>query len=94
MLFLLVLIRDKNKLYYRKVNLNKEVFKMTGWEIALIMVAFTYMMVNTVYLIVQIKMMNEWKGVLTKSLKMMESIIEHSEKVVTKMFKDFEEDEL
>lgn len=67
---------------------------MTGWEIALIMVAFTYMMVNTVYLIVQIKMMNEYKGVITKTLKMMETLIEHSEKVINKMFKDFEEDEL
>lgn len=61
---------------------------MAGWEIALIMVAFTYMMVNTVYMFVQIKMMNEYKGVITKSLKLMEKLMEKSEKAIDEMFDD------
>ena len=77
-------IRDKNISYYE--NKSKEVVKMAAWELALIIFAITYLMVNTVYLIMQVKLMNKMNGVMTKSFKMMEKIIDKSEKYVDELF--------
>lgn len=59
---------------------------MAGWELALVIFAATYMMVNTVALFVQVKMMNEYKGVITKSLKLMEKILDKSDKAIDDLF--------
>ena len=48
---------------------------MAAWELALLIFAITYLMVNTVYLVIQIKLMNKMSGVMTKSFKMVEKII-------------------
>ena len=61
---------------------------MAAWELALLIFAITYLMVNTVYLVIQIKLMNKMSGVMTKSFKMMEKIIDKSEKQIDELFDD------
>lgn len=61
---------------------------MTGWEIALIIFAVTYMMVNTVSIIVSIKMLGKLDGLLTKSYKLMEKVIDKTDENIDKMFED------
>lgn len=64
---------------------------MATWELALLIFAITYLMVNTVYLVIQIKLMNKMSGVMTKSFKMVEKIIDKSEKQIDELFDDGEE---
>lgn len=59
---------------------------MAAWELALIIFAITYLMVNTVYLIMQVKLMSKMEGMLTKSFRMVEKIIDKSEKYVDELF--------
>ena len=59
---------------------------MAAWELALIIFAITYLMVNTVYLIMQVKLMSKMEGMLTKSSRMVEKMIDKSEKYVDKLF--------
>lgn len=61
---------------------------MAAWELALLIFAITYLMVNTVYLVLQIKLMNKMSGVMTKSFKMVEKIIDKSEKQIDELFDD------
>ena len=61
---------------------------MDAWELALLIFAITYLMVNTVYLVIQIKLMNKMSGVMTKSFKMVEKIIDKSEKQIDELFDD------
>ena len=61
---------------------------MAAWELALLIFAITYLMVNTVYLVIQIKLMNKMSGVITKSFKMIEKIIDKSEKQIDELFDD------
>lgn len=61
---------------------------MAAWELALLIFAITYLMVNTVYLVIQIKLMNKMSGVMTKSFKMVEKIIDKSEKQIDELFDD------
>ena len=61
---------------------------MAAWELALLIFAITYLMVNTVYLVIQIKLMNKMSGVMTKSFKMIEKIIDKSEKQIDELFDD------
>lgn len=61
---------------------------MAAWELALIIFAVTYLMVNTVYLIIQVKMLKQMSGMLTKSYKVCEKIIDYSEKHIDDLFKD------
>ena len=60
------------------------------WELALLLVAVTYMMVNTVALIVQVKMMNKYDGVITKSLKIIDKMMDKSDKMIDEMFEELE----
>ena len=64
---------------------------MATWELALLIFAITYLMVNTVYLVIQIKLMNKMSGVMTKSFKMVEKIIDKSEKQIDNWFDEGEE---
>lgn len=64
---------------------------MATWELALLIFAITYLMVNTVYLVILIKLMNKMSGVMTKSFKMVEKIIDKSEKQIDELFDDGEE---
>ena len=59
---------------------------MAAWELALIIFAITYLMVNTVYLIMQVKLMSKMEGMLTKSFRMIEKMIDKSEKYVDELF--------
>lgn len=61
---------------------------MAVWELALVIFAITYMGVNTVSLIVSLKLMNKMEGVMNKSFKMVEKMIDHSEKAIDEMFDD------
>lgn len=68
---------------------------MAGWEIALIIVAVTYMVVNMVSVRMSIKLMSKMDGYLTKGVKLVEKWIDYSDKATDKMFKEFlDEDEL
>lgn len=62
---------------------------MAVWELALIIFAITYMMVNTVYLVIQVKMMKQMSGLFTKSYKFLEKMIDQSEKQMEDLFDDF-----
>ena len=64
---------------------------MATWELALLIFAITYLMVNTIYLVIQIKLMGKIDGVITKSFKMVEKIIDKSEKYVDEMFDEDKE---
>ena len=59
---------------------------MAAWELALLIFAITYLMVNTVYLIMQVKLMSKMEGMLTKSFRMVEKMIDKSEKYVDELF--------
>ena len=61
---------------------------MAVWELALVIFALTYMMVNTVYLIITVKMMTEMKGVMAKSFKLMEKLMDKSEKAIDELYDD------
>ena len=52
---------------------------MAIWELALIIFAITYMMVNTVYLVITIKMITKMNGVITRSFKFTEKMIAKAE---------------
>lgn len=64
---------------------------MAGWEIALVMIAATYMVVNTVALIVQVKLISKWDGVFSKSIKIINKMMDQSEKMIDQMFEEDEE---
>ena len=53
---------------------------MAIWELALLLLAITYMMVNTVYMIVSVKTLAKYDGILTKSIKFVEKMLEKAEK--------------
>ena len=59
---------------------------MAGWELALVIFAGTYMMVNTVSLVVSLKLMNKMDGIMTKSFKLMEKMIDKSDKYMDDLF--------
>ena len=72
------LIRDfYNGYYERKL---KEESTMAIWELALLLLAITYMMVNTVYMIVSVKTLAKYDGILTKSIKFLEKMLDKAEK--------------
>ena len=53
---------------------------MEVWELALLIVAFTYMVINTVSTVFTIKTMNKYDGVMTKMLNLTEKILDKSVK--------------
>lgn len=53
---------------------------MAVWELALLLLAITYMIVNTVYLIVMVKTLAKYDSVFTKSLKLVEKVLDKTEK--------------
>lgn len=59
---------------------------MAAWELALIIFAITYLMVNTVYLFMQMKLMKKLEGVWTKSIKLCEKVLDKSEKQIDDLF--------
>ena len=63
---------------------------MATWELALLIFAITYLMVNTVYLVILSKLMAKMNGVMTKSFKMVEKIIDKSEKQIDNWFDEDE----
>jgi ABC-type cobalt transport system substrate-binding protein len=61
---------------------------MAGWEIALIIMAVTFMVVNLVSLVVQVKLLTKYDGVITKSLKLMEKVMDKYEPFIDQLFDD------
>ena len=53
---------------------------MAIWELALLLLAITYMMVNTVCMIVLVKTLAKYDGILTKSIKFLEKMLDKAEK--------------
>jgi hypothetical protein len=70
----------KNKLYYERITNFKEEFKMMVWELALLLVAITYMVINTVSIVVAVKLMARYDGVLTRVLGLAEKVLDKTEK--------------
>lgn len=66
---------------------------MAGWEIALIIMAATFMVVNLVTLMMQVALMVKYEGFVTKSVKLMEKLLDRSEKVIDKMFDELSDEE-
>lgn len=64
---------------------------MAVWELALIIFAVTYMMVNMVVLVVQLKMMARMAGVTNKVFKMAEKVIDKTEPFVDKMLDEMDD---
>lgn len=61
---------------------------MAVWELALLLLAATYMMVNTVYMVIMVKTMSKYDGLFTKSIKMLEKMLDKSEKAMDDLFND------
>lgn len=61
---------------------------MAVWELALLLLAVTYMMVNTVYMVIMVKTMSKYDGLFTKSIKMLEKMIDKSDKAIDDLFDD------
>ena len=53
---------------------------MAVWELALMLLAVTYMVVNAVYLVIMVKMIAKMNGLWAKSFKFMEKMIDAAEK--------------
>lgn len=49
---------------------------MNLWEVALIIVAVTYAVLNTVYMVVSLKMLSAFKPIFEKSIKMYEKMMD------------------
>lgn len=64
---------------------------MAVWELALLLVAVTYLMVNTVYLIMQVKLMAKMEGIYTKGIKLVETVLEKYEPFIKKLFDEMDE---
>lgn len=52
---------------------------MAIWELALLFIAITYMVVNTVCMIVSVKTLAKYDGILTKSIKFLEKMLDKAE---------------
>ena len=63
---------------------------LQGWEIALILFALTVMMVNVVNMVVQIKVLNKFDRVFTKSALFAEKMMDYAEKQFEEILKDEE----
>lgn len=64
---------------------------MAVWELALLLVAITYLMVNTVYLIMQVKLMNKMNGIYDKGIKLAETLLEKYEPFIKKLFDEMDD---
>ena len=52
---------------------------MAGWEVALLMIAFTYLMVNTAYMVVSLKFMTKVERLFDRSMKICEKMFDAAE---------------
>ena len=66
---------------------------MAAWELALVIMALTFMVVNMVNLAIQVIYLVSMKGFIVKSAKLMEKLMGISEKYFDEMIKDLDEDE-
>ena len=60
---------------------------MAIWELALLMFAATYLVVNTLYMVWMMKFVSKFDGIINKSAK-------YTEKMFDKVIKDLEDDDL
>lgn len=61
---------------------------MNVWELALLIFALTYLMVNTVYLGILVKLMSKMNGVMTRIARYMEKLMDKSEKDLDELFNE------
>ena len=66
---------------------------MAGWELALVIVAVTFMMVNVVQVLISLRMMVKMDGLLSKSVNLYEKLLTFGEKTIDEFFKELEDDE-
>lgn len=66
---------------------------MAGWELALVIMAITFMVVNIVTLMMQVALMFEYKDLITKTVKCFTKVLDRSEKVIDKMFDELSDNE-
>lgn len=67
---------------------------MAGWELALIIIAVTFMVVNMVSLVMQVALLANYKNLFVKGAKMMEKLMDKSDKMIDQMFEEFEDEGL
>ena len=63
---------------------------ITGWELALIICALTFMMVNVVSVVVSVKFMMKFDRVFTKSAFFAEKMMDYAEKTFEESLMDEE----
>lgn len=63
---------------------------MAAWELALIIVAVTFMMVNLFGVIVQLMYLIAIKKVFTRSIKILNKTMKYSEKAIEEFFEEME----
>ena len=63
---------------------------ITGWELALIICALTFMMVNVVSVVVSVKFMMKFDRVFTKSALFAEKMMDYAEKTFEESLMDEE----
>lgn len=64
---------------------------MAGWEIALVIMAVTFMVVNVVSIIMQVALLADFKDIMKKSCKIMSKMLDKSDKMIDQMFEDLED---
>jgi hypothetical protein len=64
---------------------------MAGWEMALVIVAVTFMIVNIVNTMMTVALLVDMKGFIKKGYKLLEKVIDKSDKFVDQMFEDFKD---
>ncbi len=61
---------------------------MAVWEIALLLFGATYLIVNMVVLIVQLKMMAKMEPIVNKSFKMFDKMMDLGEKAIDELYEE------
>lgn len=67
---------------------------MAGWELALVIVAVTFMVVNVVTLLMQVALMANYRNLFVKGAKMMEKMLDKSDKFLDELYGDDKDEEL
>lgn len=64
---------------------------MAGWEMALVIIAITFMVVNMVNLVIQMIVLANFKDLFAKCAKMMSKYLDKSDKMMDQIFDDLED---
>lgn len=58
------------------------------WQVAVLIVAITFLMVNAVQVIISLKIMTKYSGVLDKSVKVLEKSVDVADKTIDNYYED------